>query len=27
MCRGLDGEGFAKNVGIPVDLSRLFANP
>ena len=27
MCRDLDGVGFAKNIGIPVDLSRLFADP
>ena len=27
MCRDLDGGGFAKNAGIPADLSRLFANP
>ena len=27
MYRDLDGVGFVKNVGIPMDLSRLFANP
>ena len=27
MCRDLDDVGFAKNAGIPMDLSRLFANP
>jgi hypothetical protein len=27
MCGDLDGEGFAKNAGIPMDMARLFANP
>ena len=26
LCRNLDGEGFAKTAGIPMDLSRLFAS-
>jgi len=26
MCQVLDGGGFAKNISIPVDLSRLFGD-
>jgi len=27
MCRDLDAAGFAKTAGIPMDMSRIFANP
>jgi len=27
MCRDLDAGGFAKTTGIPMDMSRIFANP
>ena len=26
MCRDLDAAGFAKNTGIPMDMSRIFAS-